>query len=185
MLETGSARYIWVATHMWIYLMNFHVADAPLVQIKTHRRTYLMKTGFSGCSGINEKHIVLRIVLYFQDMRMAAYKHVGLGVLNMPQDGTIITAGFTSDMGHGDLKPFTFERLNTWPFASDLLSIDVPVYCPDRCQFFKLCDDSRITNVAGMPYLVGFFEKVQRFLIDVSMGIGEGSNFLHDQNSLH
>ncbi len=98
--------------------------------------------------------------------------------------GRIITWGIAADMGHENLYAFRLPAQFFRIIASDIRSIDIPVYSP---QWFEggqpFCERYR-PKVTGVPDLITFFEMPENILIQKMMGVGKQTYLQHGQDIL-
>src|SRR5574344_351575 len=98
-------------------------------------------------------------------MRMPTDKELWRTGINSATDGSIVIAGISPDMFHQYIHILTFKPKNLWIHQSQVTTVTVTTYCPQRSECGQSLCHFRGTNITVMPYLITLFEVMQIFII--------------------
>jgi len=117
-----------------------------------------MKTMMATGSGIDVEQIVFFIRHNFQNMGVAANVQPGGVVLKDLPDPFVVSPRITSDMGHKNIDFLAFKAQVFRISYSYFFVIDITINGSEGFKSLEPVGQAYISNVAGMPYLIAFFE---------------------------
>lgn len=146
--------------------------DPAIVYMKPQRSPYDMESLYSGCTGIDDHHVPLRITHDLQDMGMAAYEYVRLQLVYEPARPRIVSSGISADVGHENVHTLAFEEAVQRMGETQVVVVTIAcnaferLECSDLIRQFKSA-----AEVPGMPDLVHRPKKLLERFIEDTVGV--------------
>jgi hypothetical protein len=86
-------------------------------------------------------------------------------------------------MCHQDFDIFDLELFQFTAFAANISMIGIADYSSHRCYILKTFDDTVVSDIAGVPYLIAPLKILGVSIVPISMCIAYDSYLLHYINS--